>query len=886
MYLKKLELVGFKSFAQKTALEFDRGIASIVGPNGSGKSNIADAIRWVLGEQSIKLLRGKRSEDVIFSGSSIRARLGMAEVSITLDNEDHQMPVDYPEVVITRRVYRNGESEYLLNKQPVRLSDIQLLLAKASFGHKSYSVIGQGMIDHILIATPAERKAFFDEAAGVRQYQMKREQAVSKLTETRENLEQARMLAAEIEPHLRTLTRQVRRLERRGVIEKELRDTQLRYYQRRFHGLLRQRKDFEAVAEKHAEQQRSQEQKLEKLQKELEALERERSRQEVFHELQSRYSQLLEQKNAIMKEQVVLEGAEELEAAKSGELNTVWLENRHRELLRSLHELGEEIGMLEREVSEKEALLKGREAEQKELLKELEALEASLSSMKERARQYSLNPEALEADFRVLQEEFLAFKDLLLKAETERDVSRAKKEVSRFDQRFASLMQKLADVKRTANPQDILDLHEALKNFFQSKDTLVNEIHALKREVERRRERLQLLTKSRERLDEDRARTERELERLAPGKGQARSTVAQRQKLEEKLAVLDRELQLVRESIVGFNQAEQKKKERLFGLQKAFRSEQDTLNAAAHELNAARVEIAKIDTRLDDLKNELRDELPRTMAESVTRLTADDTLPSAEPEERLIASVHHLKHQVELIGGIDDSVKSEYTMTEERYDHLTTQIKDMEQSLESLEKIIEELDETIHTQFQKSFQAINKEFGQYFKALFEGGTAKLVLQQTEFAQDEEEGEEDEEDEEEEHEAPVRPKRKAEKVIAGIEIIAQPPGKRVTGITMLSGGERALTSIALISAILATRPSPFVVLDEVDAALDEANSQRFAAILKELVKRSQFITITHNRATMQISSLLYGVTMSDDGVSKIISVKMEEAERVIERHGNR
>ena len=203
MYLKKLELIGFKSFAQKTTLEFNRGVVSVVGPNGSGKSNIADAIRWALGEQSIKLLRGKRSEDVIFSGSSSKARLGMAEVSIHLDNEDRQMPVDYSEVVITRRVYRNGEGEYLLNNGPVRLQDIQLLLAKANFGQRSYSVIGQGMIDHILVASPAERKAFFDEAAGVRQFQIKREQAVSKLEQTEENLEQARMLLVEIEPHLR-----------------------------------------------------------------------------------------------------------------------------------------------------------------------------------------------------------------------------------------------------------------------------------------------------------------------------------------------------------------------------------------------------------------------------------------------------------------------------------------------------------------------------------------------------------------------------------------------------------------------------------------------------------------------------------------------------------
>lgn len=889
MYLKKLELIGFKSFAQKTVLEFDRGIVSIVGPNGSGKSNIADAIRWVLGEQSIKLLRGKRSEDVIFSGSSSKARLGMAEVSIHLDNQDHQMPVDYSEVVITRRVYRSGEGEYFLNQSPVRLQDIQLLLAKANFGQRSYSVIGQGMIDHILVASPAERKAFFDEAAGVRQFQIKREQAVAKLSQTKENLEQARMLLAEIEPHLRTLTRQVRRLERRGALEGDLQKFQLHYFSKRWHDLAVARKEQEHIVRGHEAKQKTEDAALGGLQQELERLEKERSRQEVFQELQQKYSRALEQKNAVMKEQAILEGAEELAAVKSGELNVVWLENRHRELLRSLADLHEEIIGLEAEVAAKEKLLQNRHSHQTKLLADLENLEERLEHLKRKTKERNINPDALEADFRVLHEEFSTFKKTLLGAATERDWLKLKRDVSRFDNRFAVLLQKFAEAKGATRAEDVIGIQEELAAFFKTKDKLVYEIHELTRELERRKERLGLLMESRKRLDDERERTERELERLAPSKGKSRTTATQRQALEQRIRSFDVDLQRLREQIVGFNQEEQKKKERLFELQKSFREKQQELTATAAELNSTRVEIAKLETRQDDLKHEVRQGLPAGIADEVIRLTAEDAVTQEEPEEKLLADINLLKHQLELIGGIDESVTAEYKMTDERFQFLSSQVSDMEDSIGKLHEVIIELDATIKSQFQKSFASINKEFGQYFKVLFNGGSAKLVLQETELIHDLPGGDDDEDDDEEEEEKPsvtAKPKGKAEKVIAGVEIIATPPGKRVSGITMLSGGEKALTSIALISAILSTRPSPFVALDEVDAALDEANSQRFAAIVKELSKKSQFITITHNRATMQISSLLYGVTMNDDGISKLLSIRMEDAEKVIEQHANR
>jgi len=240
VFLKKLEIHGFKSFAKKTVLEFQPGIISIVGPNGSGKSNIADSLRWVFGEQSLKLLRGKKTEDVIFAGSDQKARLGAAEVTVTFDNSDHKMPLDYDEVVIGRRVYRDGNSEYLLNGSQVRLLDIEELLTKAGFGNTSYFVIGQGTIDQLILRGPAGVKELIEEASGIQPYYIKRDRALRRMDRTEQNLERVRALVSEIEPRLRSLRRQTRKLERRGEVEVELKTAQISYFSIMIGGLSKQ----------------------------------------------------------------------------------------------------------------------------------------------------------------------------------------------------------------------------------------------------------------------------------------------------------------------------------------------------------------------------------------------------------------------------------------------------------------------------------------------------------------------------------------------------------------------------------------------------------------------------------------------------------------------
>lgn len=351
MYLKRLELQGFKSFANKTVLDFLPpkdgvfSITAVVGPNGSGKSNISDAIRWVMGEQSLKVLRGKKSEDVIFGGSETKGQLGAAEISLVLDNADGKIMGDYPEIVITRRLYRSGENEYLVNNNPVRLFDIHLLLAQAQFGQHSYSVVGQGMIDRLLTVNPAERKDFLDEASGIKEYQIKRHQADLKLTRTTENVEQADRLLQEVEPRLKILARQVKKLEKRQEVELTLRETQEKYYATIYS---RNQKELEVVLDNlqtTENKYRSAFSELEAVQNELAELARSSTRQEVFQELQNKFQEINRRKNELERQLAILEGQMHAEYSQSGKQNIGWLENKIKELKNSHDKIAGDLSL-------------------------------------------------------------------------------------------------------------------------------------------------------------------------------------------------------------------------------------------------------------------------------------------------------------------------------------------------------------------------------------------------------------------------------------------------------------------------------------------------------------------------------------------------------------
>lgn len=746
MILQKLNMHGFKSFAEKKELEFiqptakTRGITAIVGPNGSGKSNVADSVRWVLGEQSTKLLRGKKAEDVIFSGSEKRARSGYAEVVLHFNNEAGKLPLDGSEVTIARRIYRDGDSEYLINKKKVRLTDIQLLLAQANFGARTYAVIGQGMIDNILVASPQERKEFFDEAAGVKQFQLKRHQSVIKMQATRENLGQTEMLLNEIEPRLRSLSRSVKRLEQREVLEEELHALHHQYYGRLWLDL---QKTIDTKAAELAEfdkQWKEKESTLDQAKKELANLEMEETGSDEFTELQNKYQKLMSERSALRERE--LRAKSKLEIAVQVKKQTATAMPLSK-IIEGVRGLGDRQG---------------------------QAIK-SLKAAKDLAAAKKLAP-----DFESIHGDTVTLADRLECPAPEEETKQPE-----------------------VDPKVVKELEE----------------------------------------------------------------------VKAALIALDEKLKQTQRTMNAYNETEREKKQKFFALQRGLQDKISAAHSLERRLGDMRVELARFETRRDSLEQEMAHELGER-AERIKQ-GIEEGEKSSERPEAMRPRIDKIKYQLQMIGGIDPEVMSEYQETNERYTYLSGQVGDMTKAIADLEKIIGELDQTIKSRSETAFRKLNKEFDRYFKVLFGGGKAELIQLTAKKArsEDEEKSEGEEDDDNDATES-----KEADEYIVGVNITATPPGKKIKHINMLSGGERALTSIALICAIMTSNPSPFVVLDEVDAALDESNADKFASILKELAERTQFIVITHNRYTMAKADVLYGVTMRDDGTSTLLSINME------------
>ncbi len=884
MYLQKLVLAGFKSFANKTTLEFSPGVTAVVGPNGSGKSNIADSVRWVLGEQSLKTLRGKKSGDVIFAGSDKKTRLGYCQVDMHLNNEDHKAPVDFSEIVISRKIYRDGEGEYFINKNKVRLQDILLLLAKSNFGQRSYSIIGQGMVDLFLSATPTQRKEYFDEAAGVRQFQIKKEQAENKLSQTKDNLQQADLLIQEIEPRLRSLTRQVKRLERREEVNKQLKEIQHTYYSGLWHDLakqhIRQEEQYGHIETK----QKKATDELAVIQQKMKSLTVGESRQEAFHDLQKEYNQLVHDKNILLKEQTVLQGKKELKREQHGEMNVVWLERRQEQIEHELSTINENRAETKKNIDQLNERFQTAQKEQTAVSEQYHQLQNQLDALKNQLRQKKATtlPEVAQTVEHIYRQQ-QSLLEKIERAQSLEAMQTIKAEAKTVTSQLAQLHHKIKDTN-AGDPQEILKLQDDLSKAIQAKEKSTAAVNALQVKLQIEQERNAALERQKGSVTEEQEKIQKELRR-ATGQHNpqelAADIAAEEKSLREKLTVMDSKIQAINDKLSGFNREEQEKKELVFSLQNEFSKKQETLTQINSQLNAIKVELAKIETKQEDLEKEMIDEMTDEERQAIYQVKQP---PQAQPE--LFQEIQKLKRQLELIGGIDPQVSQEYEETKQRYDFLTKQSDDLKKAIEDLEKAIANLEETIKKQFNKSFEQINKHFTEYFKILFNGGNARLSMVREEVHKQDDEDEEGEADDEENHEeeSKAKPAQKpstGEKVVTGIEIHATPPGKKLRGIAMLSGGERALTSIALICAIIHNNPSPFVILDEVDAALDESNSIRFASIIERLAKKTQFIVVTHNRATMNKARILYGITMGDDGVSKLLSVNMEEAEKVIE-----
>lgn len=1070
MYLEKLEIQGFKSFANKNKLIFSnkidanghRGLTVVVGPNGSGKSNIADAVRWVLGEQSLKTLRGKKSEDVIFSGSDKKSQLSMAEVSLYLNNSDHKLsiinpelaespdkdasgrslfPLDYDEIIITRRLFRNGDSEYLLNNNRVRLADIQIMLAKANVGQKTYSVIGQGMVENFLNTGAAERKDFFDEATGVKQFQIKRDSSLNKLENSYENLTQVEMLLNEIRPRLKMLTRQVDKLKKRGELEIELNTHQHCYYFRLWQDINQKfnRANSELLVLEKEKQEK--EKHLEKINLELDEI-KGSDNNEAITLLQEKIRQTQAERNDIVKAIARLNAELELHLESQGQFDVSWLNNKQEELKSEQQSLQQELNALNNDkqelkenrlrlelqnigelINKKEEAKRRYEQQQEEknqLLKRISRLEAVLEANLEAQGQFdlawlnnkqeelkrsldslkqeieSINPDEAKSAINNLEnkksqldsliardnnelqninrelkangkpvagrEEINNSIDAFLKKldaiKTEQDLNKIKILIEEAKKDFQKQIHSLIDGENAVKLEKAKTLQEEIIQHSETRQGLIAEINELRLELSTRQERRRLLENNQnqslreikdieekiakgqvkfdaKQINQEKENLNQQLQKLeitlreSFSQSQNNELIIERQKLvndlnecrlnistrnnkiklyteqkqqnnkeildiqekitksqvkfdaskleiekealNKKLLELDNKIEDWQSELQVYSAHKEEEKRRLFSYQEQIQKLQAEINKISNNLNNSKIEATRQETRLEDLESNISND-GLELSSIKQYLPTDD---EGIEDERLRQRINGLKNQLEMIGGIDPETEKEFQETDERYQFLSKQTNDLSTAIQSLERVISELDINIKEKFEKEFKIISEKFSEYFKILFNGGAAKIFKVEA----DETENNSDNNipvKAEDDHLKRLKNLRKHNALgLAGIEIQATPPGKKIQTISMLSGGERALTAIALICAIISANPSPFVILDEVDAALDEANSERLAQILDDLSAKTQFITITHNRASMKRASIIYGVTMKADGVSQLLSIRLDD-----------
>lgn len=701
MYLKSIELSGFKSFAKKSVFEFDSSISAIVGPNGSGKSNVAEAFRFVLGEQSIKSLRGKRGEDLIWNGSSSEPRSGRAAVRVIFDNSRKLFDLDFPEVSIERVVHRDGVNEYLINGSQVRLRDIVELLAKANIGSSGHHIISQGEADKILSSSPQDRKTMVEEALGLKIYQYKRLESTRKLEKTAENINQVEALRKEIAPHLKFLGKQMEKFEKAEEMRRELLALAREYLKREdlylsfSKTIISDEKKPLMDGLKKLSKQSDDAKKLLELDSGLGAIQKHKD------DLTREIGKL---EGLIMAEQRFIDTEEKLSA--SNELKTV--------RLKEVEDLYQEIY----------------------ILTEIEPIKQKLESfIKERKH----NPDT-------------------------KLVSEAGKRIKELRELQSSLEKELTTVSE--KERDVSEAEKAVLRIMSEENELVSKLNLLKAREETLR------------LEEEEFK--RDLEEVG----------------------------------------------RLVGVE-ALRFKEVNLEGEK-------------DAALEDRKMQ------------------------AERKH----SLERLKIRLEdsNVSGVAE-VEKEYKDTSERDAFLKRELEDLEKSAATLEELIRELEDRLSVEFSTGLESINKEFGHLFAAMFGGGEASLVLteqkKRSRVALDS-------------SEEILNPEEEASIEEEGLDIKVNLPRKKIRSLMMLSGGERALTSIALIFAISQVKPPPFIILDETDAALDEANSKKYGDLVETLSKRSQLILITHNRETMSRAGVIYGVTMGSNGVSKLLSIGFEEA----------
>ena len=754
MYLKSLELIGFKSFSKKAGLQFTTPITGIVGPNGSGKSNVAEAFRFVLGEQSIKSLRGKRGEDLIWNGGDESVRANRASVKLVFDNSRRIFKdVDFDEVSVERIVHRDNVNEYLINNSQVRLKDVVELLAGAHIGATGHHIISQGEADRILSASIRERREMIEDALGLKLYQWKKLESLRKLERTEENMKQVESLRREIAPHIRFLKKQVEKVEKAEQLKQELIQVYKEYFA--FEGA------YIDSEKRHYEQ-------------------------------------------ALLGPKAELETLDKaLDKAKQ-----ILTESKNKD------EKSDEVIMLEKKI----VSIRG---EKDILVRELGRLEGELS-----------------ANRRTLEKEKEKLKSQEMSTVYLKDVETVISEIETIE--------KVGTIEQIFN--NILNVLRAFvsKHKGKSDSAIITDIE---KEIST--------------LENDKSTCDRKLAGIIAEEREIHA------KYESVKTTIEREKDTNREA--------EKEVFKIIG-------RQNEVRASVNELSTKYNQILFEE---DNYKKELTEAgiLVGRMAVNFKEIIIPESFDFHNSEFRNVQmsklkQIEKIKVRLEDAGSSGGSdILKEYKDAEERDTFLQREIADLEKAKDELNKLITDLDARIDLEFKTGIFKINAEFNKYFALMFGGGKAELSVVREIKRKKRSDVEELGSMLSEDNTTLPDGKEETEEGQEGLEVNVSLPRKKVKSLVMLSGGERALTSIALLFAISQVNPPPFIILDETDAALDEANSKKYGDMIENLSVHSQLILITHNRETMSRAGALYGVTMGGDGASRLLSIVFDEAVKV-------
>lgn len=980
MYLKKIIAHGFKSFADNTVIDLENNIAGIVGPNGSGKSNVVDAVRWVLGEQSVKSLRGDGAmTDVIFSGSKSRHPMNVATITLIFDNSDHYLPISYDEVSIKRRLYKDGTNEFYLNNERCRLKDINDILMDSGIAKESFNIISQGKIEEILSSKPVERRVIFEEAAGVLKYKKRKEEALRKLERTKENMDRVNDIIKELEIQVEPLREQKRIALEYLELEDELKHLEISlivddinkinetYQENKFKieilnneitKISTSNSSNEAKIENYKVQINNCKEMITKLQQDLlestTNVEKINSRKQIVLERKKyevdntklhdniislkeqqlnikndieNYKRQIEQYNLRIKEisNDILKYEKQIKNSKDSKNS---LENKLNKLIRDKNKIKSEIDVLNDSIDSNSSIpfavknilnnpkLKGIHSTIGNILdieeKYSKAISVVLSgsinniivddekSAKE-AISYLKNNNIGRATFfplNIIKEKNIDSETFnLIRKDNEHiyiasslvkydlkytnivknqlgnvlvvdnvDIAIKLSKAINYRYRIVTLDGELFHVGGSLSGGNIktkniiLDKYE-LENKLKQEQNIINEIKDIENKINEVdynlksiEDKLYLTNKDKINCEESIKNKNNFMNGLNDKLIEINNNITDSENLinnkisEEEQNIINEYYKAVNNKnqitidLDKYNNIYNKLNSELEEFEYSVKKDNSLFNQKNNELKSLEIEINRNDVKMDNLLNTLNEEY------SMTYEHANKTY-KLEMENNLARNkVNNLKRQIKELGNVNLNAPVEYDKISERYEFLISQQNDLSEAEHTLLEIISEMDTVMKREFLNTFKVIQEKFTITFKELFKGGQAELKLTDSDNLLE-----------------------------TGIDIIASPPGKSLKSINLLSGGEKTFTAISLLFAILQSRTMPFCILDEVEAALDEVNVDAFGEYLTKLKEKTQFIVITHKKKTMEYADILYGITMQESGVSKLVSVKLEDIE---------